>query len=73
MSSRNPSQHKKHDHEVLEAFFKAGLYAKLSKCLFSVTLVTFLGFILTDKGVEMGEDRISTILKWSEPESVREV
>ncbi len=70
---RNPSQHEKHVREVLKAFFKAGLYAKLSKCLFSVTRTPFLGFILTDKSVEMEEDRISTILNWPEPESVREV
>ncbi len=62
--SRNPSQHKKHVREVLKALLKAGLYAKLSKCLFSVTRILFLGFILTDKGVEMEEDRISTILNW---------
>ena len=70
---RNPSQHEKHVREVLKALLKAGLYAKLSKCLFSVTRIPFLGFILTDKGVEMEEDRISTILNWPEPESVREV
>ena len=51
--SRNPSQHEKHVREVLKAFFKAGLYAKLSKCLFTVTRISFLGFILTDKSVEM--------------------
>ncbi len=33
----------------------------------------FLGFILTDKGVEMEEDRNSIILNWPEPESVCEV
>ena len=71
--SRNPSQHEKHVREVLKALLKAGLYAKLSKCLFSVTRIPFLGFILKDKGVEMEEDRISTILNWPEPESVREV
>ncbi len=49
------------------------MYAKLSKCLFSVTRILFLGFILTDKGVEMGEDCISTILNCPKPESVREV
>ncbi len=69
----NPSQHDKHVQEVLKALLKAGFYAKLSKCLFSVTRISFLGFILTDKGVEMEEDRISTILDWPEPESVREV
>ncbi len=69
----NPFQHEKHVREVLKALLKAGLYAKLSKCLFSVTRILFLGFILTDKGVEMEKDRISTILNWPEPESVRGV
>ncbi len=67
------SQYKKHVREVPKALLKAGLYAKLSKCLFSVTRIPFLGFIPTDKGVEMEEDRISTILNWPEPESVHEV
>ncbi len=71
--SRNPYQHEKHVREVLKAFLKAGLYAKLSKYLFSVTRIPFLGFILTDKRVEMEEDCISTILNWPEPESVCEV
>ncbi len=62
VSSRNPFQHEKHVREVPKALLKAGLYAKLSKCLFSVTRIPFLEFILTDKGVEMKEDRISTIL-----------
>ncbi len=71
--SRNPSQHEKHVREVLKVLLKAGLYAKLSKCLFSVTRIPFLGFILTDEGDEMEEDRISTILNWPEPEFVHEV
>ncbi len=70
---RNPSQHEKHVREVLKTLFKAGLYAKLSKCLFSVTRISFLGFVLIDKGVKMEEVRISTILNWPEPEFVREV
>ena len=70
---RNSSQHKKHAREVFKALLKAGLYAKLSKCLFSVTRILFLAFIVTDERVEMEEDRISTILNWPEPESVREV
>ena len=71
--SRNFSQYEKHVREVLKALLKAGLYAKLSKCLFSVTRILFFCFILTDKGVEMEEHRIPTILNWPEPESVHEV
>ena len=70
---RNLSQHETHVREVLKAILKAGFHAKLSKCLFSVTRISFLGFILTDKGVEMEADRISTILNWPEPESACEV
>ncbi len=70
--SRNPFQHEKHVREILKTLLKAKLYAKLSKCLFSFTRIFFLGFILTAKGVEMEEDRISKILNWPEPESVHE-
>ncbi len=58
----NLYQHKKHVRKVLKALFKAGLYAKLSKYLFSITRISFLSFILTDKSVEMEEDCIFTIL-----------
>ncbi len=70
---RNLFQHEKHVWEVLKALFKAVLYVKLSKSLFSVTRIFFLDFILIDKSVEMEENRIFTILNWPEPESVREV
>ena len=51
----------------------AGLFAKLSKCLFSVKRVPFLGYVITDTGVEMEMDCISSIVNWPEPESVRKV
>ncbi len=71
--SRNSSQNKKHVRQVLKAFLKGGLYSKLSKYLFNITRIFFLGFILTDEGVEMEKDCISTIFNWPEPESVSEV
>ncbi len=58
---RDLYQHEKHFREVLKALLKAGLYAKLRKCLFSVTHIFFLGFILTDKGVEIEEHCMSTV------------
>ena len=73
MFSRNSSQHEKHVREVLKALLKTGIYAKLSKCLFSVTLIHPLSFIFTDKSVEIKKDRISVILNWPEPGSVCEI
>ncbi len=58
---RNFFQNERYVREVLKALLKAGLYTKLSKCLFSVICIYFLSFILTDKGVEIEKDHISTI------------
>ena len=69
----NLSHHEKHIQEVLKAFFKISLYAKLSKCLFSVSRILFLDFIFTDKGVEIEEDCISMILNKPGSESVCEI
>ena len=71
--SMEESQHEQHVRTVLKALLTAGLFAKLSKCLFSVKRVPFLGYVITDTGVEMETDRVSTIVNWPEPESVREV
>ncbi len=59
---RDLSQHEKHVREVLKAIPKAALYGKLSKCLFSVTRISLLGFILKDESFKMEKDLISTIL-----------
>ena len=56
MFSRDLSQHEKHVQGVLKALLKAGLNARIRKCLLSVTRLPFLGFIFTDKGVKMEED-----------------
>ncbi len=71
--SRNLFLHEKHVRKVLKALLNARLYAQLSKCLFNIIQILLLGFILTNNGVKIEEDRISTILNWSEPESVREI
>ena len=44
--SEDPAAHHWHVVEVLERLRKHGLYAKLSKCKFSVDVVEFLGFVL---------------------------
>ena len=71
--SREESQHEQHVRTVLEALLTAGLFMKLSKCLFSVKRMPFLGYVITNTRVEMEMDRISSIVNWPEPESVREV
>jgi hypothetical protein len=59
--SRDPRAHQGHVIEVLKRLQQNGLYAKLSKCRFSVTTVDFLGFILSPDGVVMEKSRVDAV------------
>ncbi|XP_044717367.1 reverse transcriptase (RNA-dependent DNA polymerase) domain-containing protein [Hirsutella rhossiliensis] len=55
--SEDPEQHEGHVKDVLQRLRKAGLYANLSKCEFSVKKVSFLGFVVDEEGIHMEEER----------------
>jgi hypothetical protein len=67
--SEDPSQHYRHVAEVLKRLRQFQLFVKLSKCLFAVTEVEFLGFIVSTNGVLMDPKRIDTIVQWPVPKS----
>ena len=71
--SRTFEEHSKHVKIVFECFCKWNLYCKLSKCIFGVTKVTFLGFILTTRNIAREQDRIQTIFDWLEPQNVKDI
>ena len=58
---------------MLKQLRKHRLFAKAEKCEFGVDTVGFLGYTLTPKGVKMEESRVSTVLEWPEPKSVRDI
>ena len=65
--SDNIDDHRKHVREVLRRLRKNGLYACGDKCEFHRTEVKFLGYIMSQEGLWMAEDKVKTILDWSEP------
>lgn len=71
--SDSQEEHPRHVKEVLEKLRKAALYVKLSKCEFSVTEVTFLGFRISTAGISMEKSRVTAILEWPVPKSVRDI
>ena len=71
--SKNHAEHEAHVKTVLQKFKEFGLYCKDSKCEFSVPRVNFLGFIVSESGIEMETGKIQSIEEWPTPESVREV
>lgn len=58
---------------VLEALRSAGLALKLSKCHFGKRRVEYLGFVVSETGIEPGPVKIKTITKFPEPRNVREI
>jgi RNase H-like domain found in reverse transcriptase/Reverse transcriptase (RNA-dependent DNA polymerase) len=71
--SEDLASHKDHVHKVLKHLQKHGLYAQEDKCEFHKTLVEFLSFILTPKGLVMADDKVKTIQDWPEPRKVKDI
>ena len=45
----------------------------LSKCAFRVTVETFLGFMLSQRGIEANPDKIRAIVEMAPSKNVKEV
>ena len=58
---------------VLDSLRKHYLKLNASKCAFGVGSGKFLGFIVTQQGIEANPDQISAILDLKPPRTVREV
>lgn len=71
--SRSTEEHAEHLRLVLERLRRYALYANPKKCRFYTKEVEFLGFVVSDKGVSMDPERVSTIRDWPEPTTFREV
>jgi hypothetical protein len=71
--SAREEDHEEHVRQVLRALVGARLYYKLSKCLFGVHEIDFLGYIANVHGVTMEKSRVATIFDWPEPTNIREI
>ncbi len=71
--SQNAKTHTQDVRKVLERLLKHGLFVELKKCVFGVSEIGFLGFILTTKSVKIDPSRISTIEEWPVPKSFRDI
>ena len=45
----------------------------LNKCVFGVSSRKFLGFMVSQRGVEVNPDKIQAILEMSPPKNIKEV
>jgi hypothetical protein len=58
---------------VLQKLRDHRLYAKLSKCEFWLSQVTFLGHIISNGGISVDPSKIEDILSWNAPMSVGDI
>uniref|UniRef100_A0A8R7UGS9 Reverse transcriptase domain-containing protein n=1 Tax=Triticum urartu TaxID=4572 RepID=A0A8R7UGS9_TRIUA len=71
--SKSMEDHIRHVEKTLTALRKHQLYAKLSKCIFAIDQVAYLGHIIPAEGVATDPEKIQAVLDWEEPENVSQL
>ncbi|WVZ75803.1 hypothetical protein U9M48_023834, partial [Paspalum notatum var. saurae] len=71
--SKSEKEHEEHLRIVLARLREHKLYAKFSKCAFWLKEVSFLGHILSEKGVAVDPSKVEDVLNWKQPETVTEI
>lgn len=59
--SEDARTHQEHVKKVLERLWSAGLQIDIKKSEFYVTRTKYLGYILTDKGVEVDLEKVQAL------------
>ncbi len=58
---------------VLQRLIEYQLYAKMEKCEFHQTQVSFLGYIISSEGVAMDDKKVQSVINWPQPKTVKEL
>jgi hypothetical protein len=71
--SKTLKEHIQHNKKVLQKLREAKVTLKLKKCEFHVKETDFLGYVISENGFGMQEDKVRSILDWPAPKNVKEV
>jgi hypothetical protein len=71
--SKTSEEHKEHLRKVLERLRSEKLYAKLDKCKFWLDSVSFLGYVISRKGVAVDSKKLKVVVEWTRPTSLFEI
>jgi hypothetical protein len=58
---------------VLQFLTENGLAISQDKYFWSTTQVNFLGYIISQDGIEMAQDKVQCIRDWEHPRSLRDI
>ena len=71
--SRTLKEHISHLRTALRKFRDAKLFARLHKCSFFQEKVKYLGFDVSEKGVQPSPEKVRTVVEWAQPQSVKDI
>ena len=71
--SETPQEHIKRLHGVFWELASAGLKLKPSKCEFFKKKITYLGYVVSKKGIEVDTKKIEAVQKWPILKTVTDV
>ena len=71
--SSTPEEHVPHVRSILEVLRQHKLYANIEKCEFDKDEMAFVGYLVSKTGLGMDPAKVSAILEWPPPTSVKEV
>jgi hypothetical protein len=71
--SKNPEDHAKHLHIILQRLRDDHWYAKFSKCEFWLDIVKFLGHTISGDGISVDPSKVQEVMDWKPPTSVPQI
>ncbi|XP_073701959.1 matrix-remodeling-associated protein 5 [Garra rufa] len=71
--SNTLEEHVQHVRSVLQRLIQHQLYAKEEKCQFHQESITFLGYVISPEGVAMDERKVTAVLEWPRPKTLKEL
>ncbi|MBW0489407.1 hypothetical protein O181_029122 [Austropuccinia psidii MF-1] len=69
--SKSEEEHVTHMSTFLSRIRANNLFAKASKCLFHVSSVDYLGYVVSSEGLKMDQAKVQRILNWPLPRNLK--
>ncbi|RVW70979.1 Transposon Tf2-2 polyprotein [Vitis vinifera] len=73
VKSKTREEHVLHLQEVFQLLRKYDMKLNPSKCVFGVSTVKFLGFMVSQRGIEVSPDQVKTVMETPPPRSKKEL
>ncbi|MBW0553607.1 hypothetical protein O181_093322 [Austropuccinia psidii MF-1] len=70
---KSEEEHIIHVSTILSRLRANNLFAKPSKCLFHVSSVEYLGYVVTSEGLKMDQSKVQQILTWPPPRNLKDL